>query len=144
MTHTLEEIGSPTYSLGYHGEAVNFEWDTDLPADFDEEVDGHNCAVGEECCGWNGRLAAPFGFALVATENGYGAEIETVRWFTPFTVDGRWVVCEDCANAIADGDLSVTPDGVWTWKQEVLTFETPVSCPDEVEVEVIAFPEADQ
>lgn len=109
MAHTVIELPAPSYHHDCDGN-VRVDWEITPPEGFDDAVDEHTCAAGAECAH---ERAMTVGFRLWETEDGRGG-----CYWTAWLVDGRWVVCEDCANAIADGDLSVSLDGVWSWKQE--------------------------
>lgn len=119
--HTVIELPAPSYRHDYEGNIVSTDWEVQPPPGFDDAVDEHSCAAGAECCSYvpddYRPRPASVGAYLTGHEDTYGAEQEYVTW-NAWLVDGRWVVCEDCAGAIECGDLGVTPDGVWTWKPE--------------------------
>lgn len=121
MAHTVIELPAPSYRHDYEGNVVSTDWEVQPPEGFDDGVDANTCAAGRECCAYNETTKrprpAPVGYWLDSVFGTYDDEREVVRW-SGWLVDGRWVVCEDCANSIVDGDLSVSPDGVWTWKPE--------------------------
>lgn len=119
MAHTVTEIEAPGHHYVGDGEyAPDDTWAASLPAGFDDEVDGHNCAVAQRCAGWNGHWGSSVGFALWTVKDAPIREYAGVRWWSAFCVDGTdYVVCEDCAGALEEGNLTVA-DGVWTWRED--------------------------
>lgn len=93
----------------------------DLPDGVDltePESPRNSCQIGEDCAGARNGRGAPIGYHLIEIQDTYDSGAERLAWLTPFLVEGdglRVVVCEDCACAIEDGDLSPDTDGNWWW-----------------------------
>lgn len=79
----------------------------DVPAGFPELYgDETRCGMGEQCCGWNGRYAAPIGEHLAGGPGDATGPDEIVAWSSPWyhPLAPDRPVCEDCADWITDDD----------------------------------------
>lgn len=101
-SHTIVELPEPQFHI---------DWDTgerhisnDLspyPPDWDPmHADEHVCAAGHACATVK---VAPLGYILFEHEDGRCGG----GWRSPFLIDNRWVVCEDCAGNLEDGSLAI-------------------------------------
>jgi hypothetical protein len=90
----------------------------DLPEPFDlnePERPENACSAGADCAAATATGGYPVGYHLAEVSDQWDSGREEVQWFACWVVDGRWILCEDCAACEDDGELTITDEGEFIW-----------------------------